>query len=338
MVQKITLLEREKIFELLSKKVSTSEISQYLNRHISSVYRELKRIRQPYSPFLAQLDAEAKARNSKKKYKLNKDELKNYVLKKLEEGWSPEQISGRIIIDYPDNIYMRISYETIYQFIYKIKDPAEKTRFINYLKQRKRKRYRRKRKNEKRGKIPNRVSIKFRPLEVNQRVEIGHWEGDHVVGKDHKTAIGTLVERVTRYTIIVPLINEKGALATTHGFTQAFENIPIEYRKSLTYDNGKEMTNHELFTELTKIPVYFAEPYSPWERGTNENTNGLIRYYFPKGTDFSKFKKEDFLKVQEILNNRPRKVLGFLTPKEKYDILLKEKKKIVSSLILHQAI
>jgi len=157
---------------------------------------------------------------------------------------------------------------------------------------------------------------------VEQRIEIGHWEGDQVVGKDHRTAIATLVERTSRYTIIVPLIKNKGSIETVGSFIQIFNIIPKELRKSLTYDRGKEMTLHEIFTKKTEVSVFFADPHSPWQRGTNENTNGLIRQFFPKGTDFSKYRKEDYQKVQDLLNNRPRKVLGYMTPKEKLSIMM----------------
>ena len=318
MVQKITLLEREKIFEQLSKKVSISKIAEALNRHRSNIYREINRLsKESYSPSLAQKDAKEKAKNSRKKSKFSNKELEKYIVENLYSFASPDQISNRLKVDFSDDLSMRISPETIYQFIYKKKDPDEKLKFIKYLRQRKKKRYARKRKNEKRGKIPNMISIKERSAKVEKRIEKGHWEGDHVVGQDHRTAIATLVERSSRYTIIVPLIKNKSSAETVGSFIQVFNSIPKELRKSLTYDRGKEMTLHEIFTKTTHIPVYFADPHSPWQRGTNENTNGLIRQFFPKGTDFSKYRVEDYQKVQDLLNNRPRKVLGYMTPNEK---------------------
>lgn len=323
MVQKITLLEREKIFELLSKKTPISKIAQAINKHRSNVYREINRLPLgSYSPSLSQLDANNKAKNSRKKAKFANYELEKYVIEKLYSFTSPDQISNRLLIDFPDDLSMRISHETIYQFIYKNKDPTEKSKLIKCLRQRKKRRYTRKRKNEKRGKIPNMISIKERSPKVEQRIELGHWEGDHVVGKDHRTAIATLVERSSRYTIIVPLIKNKSSLDTVSSFIQIFNTMPNELRKSLTYDRGKEMTLHEIFTKITDVQVFFADPHSPWQRGTNENTNGLIRQFFPKGTDFSKYRIDDYQKVQDLLNNRPRKVLGYMTPKEKLSIMM----------------
>lgn len=316
MAQKITFLEREKIFELLNKNYMIREIAQILNRHISSIYRELKRLPGHYSPLASQNDALIKSKNSRKKEKLQNEDLKNYVTSKLKELWSPEQISNRIKIDFPNNEVMRISIETIYKFIYNIKNPYEKRFFIKYLRRRKKYRYNRKNKNLKRNKIPNIKPIHTRPKEIENREDIGHWEGDLIIGKNHQTAIGTLVERSSRYTIIIPLIREKDSYTTVNSFIEAFEKLPSNFIKSLTYDRGTEMTYHEMITKKLGINVYFADPHSPWQRGTNENTNGLIRTFFPKKTDFSKYIELDFIKVQNQLNNRPRKVLSYLTPNE----------------------
>ena len=159
-------------------------------------------------------------------------------------------------------------------------------------------------------------SIHERPLIIENRDDIGHWEGDTIVGKNDNSAIGTLVERKFRLTLIVPLKNGKTAERTIQAFIDKFNELPTNLKKSLTYDRGKEMTYHEKLTAATEMPVYFADPHSPWQRGSNENTNGLIRTFFPKGTDFSNFSDEDFKKVEDSLNNRPRKVLNYLTPNE----------------------
>ncbi len=318
MAQKITLKEREHIFKLLSEKEPFSEIAFQLNRHISTIYREIQRLpKGKYSPTEAHMQALNKSKNSKKKEKLQNKKLQDYVLGKLYNYWSPEQISKRLLIDYPDDDSMRVSHEAIYQFIYRIENLEEKRKIIQCLRQRKKKRYSRKGKKRKRTNIINLTSIRKRPKECEKREELGHWEGDLIIGKDHKTAIGTLVERTLRYTLIVPLIAKKDTVTTVISFAKAFECFPDSLKKSLTYDRGTEMAWHEVFTKKTGIKVYFADPHSPWQRGTNENTNGLIRQFFPKRTDFSKYTKEDFQKVQELLNNRPKKVLGFMTPKEK---------------------
>lgn len=316
MVQKLTFHQREKLFEYLNKNYDKKLISHLLNRHISTIYREIKRLSSPYSSIAAQNDATLKSKNSRKKEKIQNNDLKNYILKKLKELWSPEQISNRLKIDYPNNKHMRVSKETIYKFIYNVEDPFEKKKLISYLRRRKKHRYSRKNKTIKRGKIPNMESIHDRPEEVEARNSLGHWEGDLIIGKDHKTAIGTLVERKSRFTIIVPLIKKKDSLSTVSSFINAFKKLPSNLTKSLTYDRGTEMTYHELITKELDIKVYFADPHIPWQRGSNENTNGLIRTFFPKGTDFANYLEEDFKKVQNILNNRPRKVLNYLTPNE----------------------
>lgn len=176
-----------------------------------------------------------------------------------------------------------------------------------------------------RQRIEDIISISERPKEVEQRIVPGHWEGDLIVGKNHKSAIGTLVERTTRMTLLVPL-KAKNAFAVREAFAKAFKRVPLGFRKTLTYDRGTEMSEHKLFTEKTKIQVYFADPYSPWQRGTNENTNGLIRQYFPKGIDFKEVSNATIREVERRLNSRPRKKLKFYTPAEKFYELLTGRK------------
>ena len=175
---------------------------------------------------------------------------------------------------------------------------------------------------ENRGKIANMLSIEERPAEVADRTVPGHWEGDLILGKYKRSALGTLVERTTRYTILVPLGNQKDALSVREAYAAAFKTVPEELKKTLTYDQGKEMSQHEQFTIDTGIQVFFAHPGSPWERGTNENTNGLVRQYFPKGTDFSQVSSEEIKEVQRKLNDRPRQVLNYDKPNEVFNKLV----------------
>ncbi len=165
------------------------------------------------------------------------------------------------------------------------------------------------------------ISIEERPKEVEDRSIPGHWEGDLIMGKDHQSALGTLVERTTRWVFLVPL-KKKDAESVRKAFAKAMLSLPKEVALSLTYDRGKEMAEHRLFTEATKIQVYFAHPHSPWERGTNENTNGLIRQFFPKGTDFSKVPLKAIREAQEMLNERPRAVNNWESPQERMAALL----------------
>lgn len=191
--------------------------------------------------------------------------------------------------------------------------------YIKALRRKRKKRYPRKGSKTQRGPVSNPISIHERPLEVDFRDIPGHWEGDSIVGKDHQSAIGTLVERTFRYTIIVEYGSDKSAENVARAFAEAYKSIPKLFKKSLTFDRGAEMAKHELFTQLTGIPVYFADPGSPGQRGTNENTNGLIRQFFPKKTDFSKVSNEELKQVENLLNARPRKTLGFKTPIEMFN-------------------
>jgi IS30 family transposase len=215
---------------------------------------------------------------------------------------------------------MQIAPETIYQYIYVLPRGSLKASLIKGLRQERK--YRRKRKTkdskqeEKRGKIADMLSIEERPAEVADRTIPGHWEGDLIIGKYKQSAIGTLVERTTRYLLMVPLKAGKDAVSVRKAYVKAIKTLPKELAKTLTYDQGKEMSDHKRFTLATGMEVYFAHPGSPWERGTNENTNGLIRQYFPKGTDFRTVSAQEIKRVQRQLNQRPRKAINYLTPEQ----------------------
>jgi len=217
---------------------------------------------------------------------------------------------------------MRISPETLYQYVYVLPRGSLKKALIKGLRQERKYRRTRKKTGEKipeaRGKIADMLSIEERPAEAIDRIVPGHWEGDLIIGRYKQSAIGTLVERTTRYTIIVPL-KEKDAESVRKAFAREIRTLPKELAKTLTYDQGKEMSGHKQFTLSTGMQVYFAHPASPWERGTNENANGLIRQYFPKGTDFRTVSVREMKQVQRSLNGRPRKVLKFATPQESFN-------------------
>jgi IS30 family transposase len=212
---------------------------------------------------------------------------------------------------------MRISAETIYQFIYVLPRGELKKELLKSLRQERacRRRQERSKDAENRGKISAMLSIEERPKEVESRSVPGHWEGDLILGKYKRSALATLVERTTRYTILVPLA-AKDARSVRESLAREFKKLPKELAKSLTYDQGKEMSQHKQFAIDTNVQVYFAHPSSLWERGTNENTNGFIRQYFPKGTDFSMITKAEIKRVERELNDRPRKVLNYLKPIE----------------------
>jgi IS30 family transposase len=314
--------ERESISRGLAQHKSIRQLAKELNRSPSTISREIRRNKgkSGYRAFSASRRAKAAASSRKRgKRKIEKQEgLLSYVTEKLQREWSPQEISKRLKIEYAWDMNMQVSHEAIYQYIYVLPRGELKQLLIKGLRQERKHRRPQKRGDttETRGKIANMLSIEERPAEVAERSVPGHWEGDLILGKYKHSALGTLVERTTRYTILVPLGEHKDAASVREAYAEAFKSLPAELKKSLTYDQGKEMSEHEQFTIDTGIQVYFAHPGSPWERGTNENTNGLIRQYFPKGTDFTQVSKEQILEVQRKLNDRPRRALGYLKPDE----------------------
>jgi transposase, IS30 family len=311
---KISFNERLQISQFLNQGKTLRQIAIAMNRSPSSISQELRRQgqdRNSYNPYLAQEHAELRKAASRRDKKIDGPLEEVIDLLLIEQRFSPEQISGYLQKRYPSEKLFQVCPETIYRHIY---NSSKKVFYIAALRRKRKKRYSNGTPKARRSRIPNLVSIEQRPYEVNARDELGHWEGDLIIGKQHKTAIGTLVERSTRYTIIVPFIDAKDAETVAEGFSKALHDVPCFLKKTLTYDQGSEMYQHEKFSAATGMQVYFAHPGSPWERGTNENTNGLIRDFFPKGTDFRDIPCIAFLKVMQLLNNRPRKVLGFTTP------------------------
>lgn len=319
---RLTDLEREEISRSLANGRTQAEIARELNRDPATISREIKRNsgKTGYRAFSASRRARAAASSRRQgKTRLEKNILlREFVLKKLQQKWSPQAMSERLKMEYPLDMTMRLSHEAIYQYIYILPRGELKRTLIQALRQGRA--YRRKRKpgkqEETRGKIAEMLSIEERPAEVADRSVPGHWEGDLILGKYKRSALGTLVERTTRYTLLVPLGDKKDAATVRRAYAKAFRSLPAELKKTLTYDQGKEMSEHQRFTIDTGLQVYFAHPGSPWERGTNENTNGLVRQYFPKGTDFSKVPIREIKHVQRELNDRPRAVLDYLKPDE----------------------
>jgi len=233
----------------------------------------------------------------------------------LRKGYSPEQISGTLAIVHPDTPTLQVSHETIYTAIYAMPRGELRTEVIGWLRFGHAKRRPRARGEDRRGQIPDMVSIHDRPPEIEERLVPGHWEGDLIKGAHNRSAVGTLVERTTLFTVLSKIDNAT-AEATLSGFSQVLNRIDEQLRLSMTYDQGREMTAHQRLTKATGVKVYFADPHSPWQRGRNENTNGLLRQYLPKGTDLSKFTQEDLDGIAWELNTRPRKSLGFKCPAE----------------------
>ena len=323
--RRLTSREREEISRGLAAGTSQVEIARALNRHPSTISREIetgsgRRSRSEYRAFSAGRKAVTRASSRRLgKSRLAKEaRLRRYVLVGLSREWSPKEIQQRLAREYPLDMTMRISHEAIYRYIYVLPRGELRRTLIKALRQEHK--YRRKKEHAtiqgNRGKIADMLSIEERPQEVADRSVPGHWEGDLLVGLHRKTALGTLVERTTRYTLLVPLGKNKGAAAVRKAYARAFRSLPAELKKTLTYDQGKEMLEHRRFTIDTGIQVYFAHPGSPWERGTNENTNGLVRQYFPKGADFSKVSRYQIKRAQRRLNDRPRAVLDYEKPDE----------------------
>lgn len=319
--KRLSAWEREEISLNLVQGLSYAAIARNLARTTSTISREVGRnsVKTGYRPISAQRKSthSARARKYGKRRLLLEEKLCSYVLEKLKQKWSPDEISSRLRVEYPLDMSMRISAEAIYQFIYVLPRGELKKELLQSLRQERayRRKQERNKGTENRGKISEMLSIEERPKEVESRSVPGHWEGDLILGKYKRSALATLVERTTRYTILVPLA-AKDACSVRESLAREFQKLPKELALSLTYDQGKEMSQHKQFTIVTKIQVYFAHPSSPWERGTNENTNGLIRQYFPKGTDFSTITKTEIKRVERELNDRPRKVLNYLKPVE----------------------
>lgn len=300
-------------------------IAKELGRSPATISRELKRNcppkRRVYTPRLAQERAKAVIKKRGRRYRLKNPVIREYVIKKLKADYSPEQIAGRLSVDHPR---LKISHEAIYQFIYSQyyrngRGDCHGEDLRIYLKRRHKVRYR---KNvpfrPKRLKIKDAVSINERPQSVELRKIIGHWEGDSMVSRQSKAGLNTLVERKSGL-VFISKIENRTAEVTTGAVTCRLKRLPPGKRRTLTLDNGSENVGHKEITGQLGIKCYFANPYHSWERGTNENTNGLIRCYFPKKTDFKLISDERIKQVENILNNRPRKRLNWLTPLEVFN-------------------
>lgn len=325
--QRISLAEREEISRNLAQGMSVRRIARQLKRHASSVSREVRqRGMDPmtYRAITAHQQAYRRASHRRRrKYKLAKNHaLRCYIVKKLKLRWSPEQIVNAMKKTYPLDESMRISEETIYSYLYVLPKGQLKKQLLSMLRQGRKRRRRKGQLCAQPKPLKEMVSIEDRPAHIENRDIPGHWEGDILLGKNRQSSLGTLVERKTRFTVLVPLKNKR-ADTVRRAFEKEMNKLPHSLKKSLTYDQGREMADHQQFTQGTKMKVYFAHPASPWERGTNENTNGLVRQFFPKGTDFNTLHWRSIKYVERLLNGRPRRVLQFQTPYEVYQQVLR---------------
>lgn len=322
----LSLPERLAIADDLVNGLTFTAIANTINRHKSSVSREVHAhsVDGLYLPYHADRAAAADRCRPKQSKLTTNQSLREVVQDGLSKRWSPEEISHRLVKDYPDDESMRVSHETIYQALYFQARGGLKREVAQALRtgRTRRKPHRTPDQRAQRFVDPM-IMISERPPEIEDRAVPGHWEGDLIMGQANKTAIATLVERATRYTLLVPLPNGHHAEAVRDGLIATISTLPAHLRGSLTWDQGTEMAGHRQFSMATDMTVYFCDPASPWQRGTNENTNGLLRQYFPKGTDLSVFGPEDLEHVAQQLNGRPRKTLGWDTPAERLrDLLL----------------
>lgn len=325
--RRLSLKERVIIQTLLSENKTKAYIANKINRSRSTISREVNKLgsnpKVDYDAVLAHWYAKEDYLSKRNFDKIGTyKQLRMYIYKGLLSNWTPEQISGRIKEQYPNDPIMSISHESIYRYIYMHPQASLNRKLIKLLVRKKTRRRLPKKRRGTGSKIINQVSIDKRPKHIELREEVGHWEGDLMIGKNHKSAIGTIVERKSRFTIIVKLKSKKSD-EVAKMFSKKLNQFQKIFKKSMTYDNGIEMAKHEKITQKTGMKIYFAHPYSSWERGTNENTNGLIRRYLPKGTDFNEIDEKTLQIIQEKLNNRPRKIIGFKTPKEMMDFELK---------------
>ncbi|MFF9565703.1 IS30 family transposase [Leifsonia sp. NPDC014704] len=322
-------VERASIMVADRQGMSIRAIATMLGRAPSTISREMRRNRRHWMPRYhagqAQLMAEGRAPRPQPSKLATNPQLRRFVEEQLDRRWSPEQISARLPVLFPADESMRVSHETIYRGLYRQAKGSLRLKRAPRLRSGKQMRRPRRQaalnRHVFRG-IPDLIPIGQRPLEVATRLIPGHWEGDLIVGPDTRSHIGTLVERTSRYCVLVHLPESKKADAVAAALVRTLNKIPRRLRKSLTWDRGTEMRDHAKVTLQTGTQIYFCDPRSPWQRGSNENTNGLLRQYFPKGTDLSRHSPEDLEFVARELNTRPRKALGWRTPAEVYNELL----------------
>jgi IS30 family transposase len=319
----LSLTEREEISRGLAQGLSLRAIASGLGRSPATVSREVRRNRPTgrppaYRAVTAQRAAETRGRRPKRR-KLEDDQLRDVVQGRLRQRHSPRQIARRLALDFPDRPGWRVSHETIYRALY-VQGRGSLRRELTACLRTGRAIRRPQRRVDGRSdpdrRIPDKVMISERPAEAADRAVPGHWEGDLILGRANRSAIGTLVERSTRFCMLLHLPGPTDAVAVRDAIVATIGTLPAFLRRSLTWDQGLELRRHAEITLAADLPVYFCDPRSPWQRGSNENTNGLLRQYFPKGTDLSLHRPEDLAFVAAELNGRPRETLGWRTPAE----------------------
>jgi transposase, IS30 family len=326
--RRLGLEEREEISRGLASGKSLNQIAREILRSRSTLSREVNRSRKStrytYRAFRAHRRAKrASGRRRGGQYRLSKNPRLWAVIESLlRKKWSPQQIVMRLPREYPLDKSMRISHEAIYSYLYVFAKGSLKEELVACLRRNHKHRHKKGLRRAIPQGVPDMTLIDERPRIVEERLIPGHWEGDLIYGKNCRSMLGTLVERKTRFLMLVPLKTKKSD-EVREAFARKMKRLPRQLRQTLTYDQGTEMTQHRLFTQETQIKVYFAHPQSPWERGTNENTNGLIRQFFPTNTDFTQVSPQEIKEVEHLLNDRPRKVLDWDKPCEAFAKVLR---------------
>ena len=322
----LSLEDREEIFRGLVNGDSFRKIAEALGRSASTISREVKRNggREVYRPATADRATYQRAKRPKSTVFETNVVLAMVVASWLMLKYSPKQISGRLKVEFPDNEAMRVAPETIYQALFVQARGGLNKELVKYLRSRRKSRHPRSvtARNSDKGRISDMVMISQRPAEIEDRAVPGHWEGDLIIGKNSRSQVGTLVERTSGLTLLIELPDGRTAADLVSGLQRQIATLPAQACKSITWDQGKEMAGHASFTMATEIPVFFCDPHAPWQRGSNENTNGLLRQYMPKGTDLSVHSQAELDEFAAELNNRPRERHGFLTPLEVFNKLV----------------
>ena len=322
----LSVEEREVISRELCCEQSARSIGKLLGRHHSTISREIGR--NGGSGDYRAVDAQARCAAMRTRPKPRKLEasrrLHDAVHDGLAQNWSPKQISRRLRVDHPDDEAMRICHETVYECLYLQARGELRTQLKLALRKGRTRRVNRSRPTVARGTMRDMVNISERPAEAGDRAVPGFWEGDLIIGKGGRSQIATLVERTTRFVMLIRIPYDRTAERMAYLLAAKMSTLPEFLRNSVTWDQGKEMAAHTTFTVRTGIPVYFCDPHSPWQRGSNENTNGLLRQYFPKGTDLSVYSQAELDRVAAQLNGRPRETLNWRKPVEVLNDLLAE--------------
>jgi IS30 family transposase len=321
---RLSFEERERIFVGVCQGESDSEIARAIGRHRATVGRELRRCgeRRQYRPLKAARMAQRLAQRPKPTKLSSCPRLVAAIEQGLERCWSPQQISARLKLDHPDDEGMRISHETIYRSLY-VQSRGELRRQLTANLRTGRSTRRSRGRIDARGRIAELVPIAERPPDVDERRVPGHWEGDLLMGSGGKSAVATLVERQTRYVLLARLGHDRTTGHVVETLKARIAELPAQLVKSLTWDRGQELAAHKRFTSETGIQVYFCDPHSPWQRGSNENTNGLLRQYLPRKLDLAPRSQSELDEIAAELNSRPRETLQWRTPAEKMEALLR---------------